>query len=100
MDKLSLAQIRNNVTFVGIDFGTKKDEQQIFDTINSLGVRLTTAELLKNYLFDRRNANDYLTYWYDIFEKDEQIKSLLGSTGNRWAQCSGKYSTCFCIHFC
>ena len=74
VDKLSLAQIRNNVTFVGIDLGAEEDEQQIFDTINSLGVRLTTAELLKNYLFDRRNANDYLIYWYDIFEKDEQIK--------------------------
>jgi hypothetical protein len=33
-----------NIMFVGIDLGTDEDEQQISDTINSLGVKLTTAE--------------------------------------------------------
>ncbi len=41
--------------FVGIDLAHEEDEQQIFDTINSLGVRLTTAELLKTiFLVGRR----------------------------------------------
>lgn len=40
---------------MGIDVEQNEDEQQIFDTINSLGVRLTTAELLKNYLFSNKN---------------------------------------------
>lgn len=36
--------IKSNVQFVCIDLTEGEDEQQIFDTINSLGVRLTTAE--------------------------------------------------------
>ena len=45
--KLNFQNILTNVMFVGIDLGIDEDEQQIFDTINSLGVKLTTAELLK-----------------------------------------------------
>lgn len=41
--------IRQNLQFVCIDLTADEDEQQVFDTINSLGVRLTTAELLKNF---------------------------------------------------
>jgi hypothetical protein len=55
--------------------GQEEDEQQIFDTINSLGVRLTTAELLKNHLFDRGDLGLYNTYWKAVFEKDESTKS-------------------------
>ena len=47
--------IRQNLQFVCIDLAEDEDEQQVFDTINSLGVRLTTAELLKNYFFNRNN---------------------------------------------
>lgn len=48
------------------------DVQQIFDTINSLGVRLTTAELLKNYLFSEKELKDYYeVYWQSVFEADE-----------------------------
>jgi len=43
--------ILSKILFVGIDINYNEDEQQVFDTINSLGVRLTTAELLKNFLF-------------------------------------------------
>lgn len=50
---LNFYNILDNILFVGIDLGHEEDEQQIFDTINSLGVRLTTAELLKNYFFKR-----------------------------------------------
>jgi len=51
IDKVDRQSILNNIMFVGIDLAHEEDEQQIFDTINSLGVRLTTAELLKNYFF-------------------------------------------------
>ncbi|MFY0482145.1 DUF262 domain-containing protein [Flavobacterium sp. PLA-1-15] len=48
------------------------DVQQIFDTINSLGVKLTTAELLKNYLFSEQELRAYYeTYWQSVFETDE-----------------------------
>lgn len=48
--------IMTNTQFVKIDLDEDEDEQQIFDTINSLGVNLTTAELLKNYFFSRERA--------------------------------------------
>ena len=48
------------------------DVQQIFDTINSLGVKLTTAELLKNYLYSKKDVVElYEKYWYNVFEIDE-----------------------------
>ncbi|MCG7848719.1 MAG: DUF262 domain-containing HNH endonuclease family protein, partial [ANME-2 cluster archaeon] len=64
----------SRVLFVGIDLQNQEDEQQIFDTINSLGVSLTTAELLKNYLF-KDDINSYNINWRDIFEKDEELKN-------------------------
>ncbi|MCT1531010.1 DUF262 domain-containing HNH endonuclease family protein [Sphingobacterium daejeonense] len=49
------------------------DVQQIFDTINSLGVKLTTAELLKNHLFAKPIVQSYYEqYWFDIFECDDE----------------------------
>lgn len=73
--KLDWQTILNNIMFVGIDLGIEEDEQQIFDTINSLGVRLTTAELLKNYFFNRDDLVEYEEYWKNIFEKDDESKS-------------------------
>jgi len=72
--KLDRQIILNNVMFVGIDIGKDEDEQQIFDTINSLGVKLTTAELLKNYFFDRNELNYYKENWKKLFELDEDTK--------------------------
>jgi hypothetical protein len=65
----------NQLYFVGIDLSTGEDEQQIFDTINSLGVALTTAELLKNLLFDRHQVELYEATWRRAFEEDEDLKS-------------------------
>lgn len=72
--KLDRQKILNNIMFVGIDLGVDEDEQQIFDTINSLGVRLTTAELLKNYFFHRNEPKEYEEYWKSVFEKDDETK--------------------------
>lgn len=49
------------------------DEQEIFDTINSLGVKLTTSELLKNHIFsDTKSQELYNEYWEEVFETDEE----------------------------
>ena len=58
--------------FITIDLDEKEDEQQIFDTINSLGVRLTVAELLKNFFFGREDIDAYKHHWKEIFEKDDE----------------------------
>jgi len=72
--KVDFDNICKYILFVGIDLGSEEDEQQIFDTINSLGVRLTTAELLKNYFFARNDEEAFKKHWYNIFEKDEETK--------------------------
>ena len=72
LDINSVTSIMNKILFVGIDLNYDEDEQQIFDTINSLGIKLTTSELLKNYLFNENNLNEFETYWEPIFEKDRE----------------------------
>ena len=73
-DRVDFDTVCHYVLFVGIDLNIDEDEQKIFDTINSLGVRLTTAELLKNYFFSRNEVYEYNHYWFNIFEKDEETK--------------------------
>ena len=73
--KLDIMSIRTNTQFVKIDLDADEDEQQIFDTINSLGVNLTTSELLKNYFFSRETVNEYESKWASIFEKDDESKA-------------------------
>ncbi len=67
-NKIDRNTITQNVQFVCIELSEGEDEQQVFDTINSLGVRLTIAELLKNYFFNKDNIDEYQKYWYDTFE--------------------------------
>jgi uncharacterized protein with ParB-like and HNH nuclease domain len=74
-EKLNFQSILANILFVGIDLHENEDEQQIFDTINSLGVKLTTAELLKNYFFNRGEIELYNDYWKNVFEKDDNTKN-------------------------
>ena len=73
-DKLDRNIIKQNVQFVCIDLLDGEDEQQVFDTINSLGVRLTTAELLKNYFYNKDNVQEYEKNWVAIFEKDSETR--------------------------
>jgi len=73
-NKLSRNIIKQNVQFVCIDLLDGEDEQQVFDTINSLGVRLTTAELLKNYFYNKDNVQEYDKNWVAIFEKDADAR--------------------------
>jgi len=69
----------DNKMFVVIDLEERDDEQSIFDTLNTAGVRLTSAEIVKNALFKRlielSSRQDVIrTYketWEKIFLKDE-----------------------------
>jgi uncharacterized protein with ParB-like and HNH nuclease domain len=70
-DSINFDRVYNNLLFVGIDLGVDEDEQQIFDTINSLGIRLTTSELLKNHFFKENNVDEYEKYWKNTFEADK-----------------------------
>lgn len=74
-NKLNIMSVMMNAQFVRIDLNADEDEQQIFDTINSLGVNLTTSELLKNYFFSRDTISEYETKWAAVFEKDDDTKS-------------------------
>lgn len=67
-------KLLNYIYFVPIDLDPTDDEQQIFDTINSLGVRLTTADLLKNELFSTstKDIDFYNSTWRQCFEEDEK----------------------------
>ena len=72
-DKLDIDVLLNHVIFIGISLQQGEDEQVIFDTINSLGVRLTTGELLKNYFFTESTREEYEELWMPIFEKDREL---------------------------
>lgn len=64
--------ILNNIPLISMLLSANDDEQEIFDTINSLGVRLTTGELLKNFIFsDIEIRPHYSTLWEPVFEADE-----------------------------
>lgn len=77
--QLDEARLNNNVQVIDIVIDGNDDEQQIFDTINSLGVDLTTAELLKNHLFTEQTIGKYESLWKPAFEKDEDCIAF-------WAQ--------------
>ncbi len=73
-DGTHYTDIINHIMFVSIELSNGENEQQIFNTLNSLGVNLTTSELLKNYLFSQDTIDQYQTKWIDVFEKDEDTK--------------------------
>ena len=66
-----LNTVNAGVTFVVISLTSDDDEQQIFDTINSLGVPLTTGELMKNFLYEANDEEAYKKSWKVIFDTDE-----------------------------
>lgn len=72
-ENYNLFNILDNIIFVGIDLLPHEKEQVIFDTINSLGVSLTTGELLKNHIFSASTIDSYNTIWKPVFEEDEDV---------------------------
>lgn len=76
---------------VVISISDDADEQKVFDTLNSAGVRLTMADTIKNYLFNRvsiivdgNERNDfsdkvislYNSTWENHFCKDDNLDLL------------------------
>ena len=74
-DILDLNTLPNLLTFVVINLDANEDEQQIFDTINSLGVTLTTGELLKNFFYNKSSLSLYEATWKPVFENDAECLS-------------------------
>lgn len=68
------------MTFVVMKVGDQEDEQQIFDTINSLGVKLSTGELLKNHLFSNSDVEVYNSIWKDAFEANDECLDFWDKT--------------------
>lgn len=73
---------KNNKILVVIDLDDNDQEQKIFDTINSSGVRLTSTDIIKNALYQKlieltkdseKIAKYYKTTWEETFEKEENI---------------------------
>lgn len=71
---------QENKILVIIDLSEKEDEQAIFDTINSAGVRLSSADIIKNALFQKAldlfdSVGDvetlYKDNWENVFSLDE-----------------------------
>lgn len=68
-----------NKMLVVIDLNESDDEQTIFDTLNTAGVRLTSAEIIKNAIFKRfidlsskdKAIEIYRSTWQATFYKDE-----------------------------
>lgn len=67
----TLAKFIQCVQLVKIELSENENEQKIFDTINSLGIRLTTADLLKNFLYTNKEIDFFYKTWGAEFEKDE-----------------------------
>lgn len=74
-EKVTIADIQQHLQFVVIDLEASENEQLIFDTINTIGLRLTTAELLKNYCFSADDINTYNNIWRPVFEDDDETIS-------------------------
>ena len=61
--------MRESLKLVVISLEQSEDPQEIFETLNARGVRLTSADLIKNFLFQRLlmegedDSAAYSTYW-------------------------------------
>lgn len=70
----------DNKILVVIDLDEKDEEQTIFDTINSAGVRLSCADIIKNAIFQKviqlENESDatilYENTWKKVFLSDDE----------------------------
>ena len=71
LDKLNEA-FMYYIRVVQIEVSENEDVQKIFETINCTGIKLTTGELLKNYLFEESSADNYERMWKPVFENNSQ----------------------------
>lgn len=73
-----LMAVYARIKFVTIILDGQDDEQQIFDTINSLGVNLTIDELMKNFLYEINDEDAYRQNWKPAFDNPE-IRKFWGT---------------------
>ncbi len=85
-------QVRNKLIYdsskilVVIDLNEKENEQAIFDTINSTGVKLTASDIIKNALFQKIKQSGemleafYTETWQKCFEDSDETRELWQST--------------------
>ena len=73
-----LMSVYAHIKFVTIILDDQDDEQQIFDTINSLGVDLTIDELMKNFLYEVDDEEDYRRNWMPAFDNTE-VRTFWGT---------------------
>lgn len=78
--------INAHIKFVVITLTTNDDEQQIFDTINSLGVPLTTCDLVKNFLYGPSDEEAYNENWKVVFEDNEDIRKFWDTDASKSRQ--------------
>lgn len=76
---LDINTILAHAVFINVKLTENEDANKIFDTINSLGVKLTTGELLKNYLFKENTLEQYESIWKPVFEKDKECLDFWNS---------------------
>ena len=73
-----LMSVYARIKFVTIILDGQDDEQQIFDTINSLGVDLTIDELMKNFLYEIDDEEAYRNNWKPAFD-DNEVRKFWGT---------------------
>lgn len=73
-----LMAVYARIKFVTIILDGQDDEQQIFDTINSLGVNLTIDELMKNFLYEIDDEEAYKQNWKPAFD-DKTVRVFWGT---------------------
>ena len=78
VSKINLLNIKRRLWFISINLEKDENEHRIFDTINSIGMRLNTEQLLKNYLFSETTVDDYTKIWKPVFETDDITISYWG----------------------
>ena len=67
-----LQAVINYVRLVAIEVQEGENAQKIFETINCAGIKLTTGEMLKNFLFSEDRKDDYERTWKPVFEKSNR----------------------------
>lgn len=65
--------LRENLKLVVINLEQSEDPQEIFETLNARGVRLTSADLIKNFIFQRlllegQDESDAYNKYWKLFE--------------------------------
>jgi uncharacterized protein with ParB-like and HNH nuclease domain len=76
--------IKDSLVLVAIDLENDDDAQEIFETLNTLGTPLLTADIVKNYLIrlaERRSENTqrlYQYYWSDFDAEKSYWREEIG----------------------